>query len=404
MNNRINALLPLTLTYFLFAILLNSVGTVILQMVHQYAISKESASLLEGFKDLPIAFASFFFASFIPRLGYKVSLQLGLVLIAIACMLMPVLPGFLMTKILFFSLGVSFALVKISVYASIGTLANTKRQHASILNTIEGWFMVGVLVGNWLFAWFIYQSPPHSNGWLNVYWLLGGLCLLNMLLLQHSNIPQNTFNMPRSKWSDFKNMLKLTYQPLVLAFVLSTFIYVLIEQSISNWLPTFNFEILHVSKGMSVQLAGLLAAMMALGRLSAGYALKKIDTHTLLSVCIIAIAALLLTILPATHGVTAPIFVSWHNAPIAAYLLPVTGFFLAPIYPAINSAMLSALPVHQHASMTGLIVIFSALGGTTGSFITGHLFQHFGGQLAFYLLLIPLFALYMSMYRFNRTA
>ena len=36
--------------------------------------------------------------------------------------------------------------------------------------------------------------------------------------------------------------------------------------------------------------------------------------------------------------------------------------------------------------MTGLIVVFSALGGTTGSFITGQLFAHFDGALAFYLL------------------
>ncbi|MEI8640389.1 hypothetical protein P4S68_02165 [Pseudoalteromonas sp. Hal099] len=31
--------------------------------------------------------------------------------------------------------------------------------------------------------------------------------------------------------------------------------------------------------------------------------------------------------------------------------------------------------------MTGLIVVFSALGGTTGSMITGYVFEHFSGQL-----------------------
>jgi FHS family glucose/mannose:H+ symporter-like MFS transporter len=52
--------------------------------------------------------------------------------------------------------------------------------------------------------------------------------------------------------------------------------------------------------------------------------------------------------------------------------------------------MLSALKKHQQAAMTGLIVVFSALGGTTGSLITGTLFEHFGGATAFYCSLIPI--------------
>ena len=51
--------------YFVFAILLNSVGTVILQSINSFDISKTEASTLEGFKDLSIAFVSFFVASII---------------------------------------------------------------------------------------------------------------------------------------------------------------------------------------------------------------------------------------------------------------------------------------------------------------------------------------------------
>ena len=58
--------------------------------------------------------------------------------------------------------------------------------------------------------------------------------------------------------------------------------------------------------------------------------------------------------------------------------------------PLIASATLSALPQKMHSAMTGLIVIFSALGGTIGSFITGFTFDRFSGQTAFYLVLVPL--------------
>jgi len=44
----------LFLNYFVFAILLNSVGAVILQVQRNYGVSETAASMLEGFKDLPI--------------------------------------------------------------------------------------------------------------------------------------------------------------------------------------------------------------------------------------------------------------------------------------------------------------------------------------------------------------
>jgi MFS-type transporter involved in bile tolerance (Atg22 family) len=52
--------------------------------------------------------------------------------------------------------------------------------------------------------------------------------------------------------------------------------------------------------------------------------------------------------------------------------------------------------------MSGLIIIFSALGGTTGSIITGNIFQHFGGQTAFYFSLIPISILIVGLYFFKK--
>ena len=103
-------------SYFVFAILLNSVGTVILQSIHSFDISKPQASTLEGFKDLSIAFVSFFVASVIPRIGYKVALLVGLAIVAIACIFTPLVGGVLVIKLLFACIGASFALVKVSVY------------------------------------------------------------------------------------------------------------------------------------------------------------------------------------------------------------------------------------------------------------------------------------------------
>jgi fucose permease len=78
------------------------------------------------------------------------------------------------------------------------------------------------------------------------------------------------------------------------------------------------------------------------------------------------------------------------------------GLFMAPIYPGINSVMLSSLPTYQHSAMTGLLVLFSALGGTTGSLITGYVFGAMSGQVAFYLSLVPLSIILVALYFFKR--
>jgi fucose permease len=93
---------------------------------------------------------------------------------------------------------------------------------------------------------------------------------------------------------------------------------------------------------------------------------------------------------------------SWLEAPPAAFVFPLIRVLLGPIYPTLNSVMLSALPKPSHAPMTGLIVVFSALGGTTGSLLTGLAFQKLGGETAFYLTLAPIAALLACMLALHR--
>ena len=77
--------LSLFINYFVFAILLNSVGIVILKSQKLYGVDELQASMLELFKDLPIAFVSFVIASFLPRIGYKKSMLTALTIVAFAC-------------------------------------------------------------------------------------------------------------------------------------------------------------------------------------------------------------------------------------------------------------------------------------------------------------------------------
>ncbi|ALQ56543.1 MFS transporter [Pseudoalteromonas issachenkonii] len=399
--SKIKITLAIAASYFIFAILLNSVGTVILQAINTLGVSKTEASVLEGFKDLSIAIMSFVVASFIPRLGYKLAMLLALIVVAIACLSTAVISDFYMFKVLFAAVGCGFAVVKVSVYSIIGQVTEDANSHSSLLNTIEGIFMVGVLSGYWVFTAFI--DPVDSNAWLNVYYVLAALTLLVIISVVIAPIkPAIKGQKSNSGWNDFIAMLKLTYQPLVLIFIISAFLYVLIEQGVGTWLPTFNNQVLQLPVAISIQLASIFAAALAFGRLVAGQVLKHIHWFVVLSCCLVAMAALIIITLPLTENLPKSEVNSLFDAPLAAFVLPLIGFFMAPIYPVLNSVMLSALQKHKHAAMTGLIVVFSALGGTTGSVITGYVFEHFSGQYAFYLSLVPISLIFISVIIFKK--
>jgi fucose permease len=171
---------------------------------------------------------------------------------------------------------------------------------------------------------------------------------------------------------------------------------------VGTWLPTFNNEILHLPAAMSVQVTSIFAACLAIGRLSAGVVLRKLHWYPVMNGCLIGMGAVVLVALPLTQGVVPDAGITWFNAPAATFLFPLIGLFMAPIYPGINSVMLSSLPQHQHAPMTGLLVIFSALGGTTGSLITGYVFGAFSGHFAFYLTLVPIAVVLVMLFLFRR--
>ena len=396
--------LSIFINYFLFAILLNSVGTVILQVQSTYGITESSAAILEAFKDLSIAIMSFLVASYITRIGYKNSMLLALIIVIITCVGMPLINQFWMTKLLFGAVGASFALIKVSVYGTIGLVVKDKTEHISLMNFIESFFMVGILSAGFIFSFFIDDKNPQSTTWVNVYYLLAVLGVLALLLLLTTSIDESSLKSQSDEKvvGGFKEMLNLVVVPVVLIFVASAFIYVLIEQSIMSWLPTFNSKVLHLPNSLSIQMAGILAASTAVGRFLAGIVLKKTKWLTVLISCVLLAGAMVLLVLPLAKNLGNEEITGWGNAPLVAFIFPMIGLVIAPIYPAINSVILSSLPTRQHGTMSGLIVIFSALGGTTGSLITGYIFEHYGGESAFYFSLIPMTILIICLVIFNR--
>lgn len=388
--------IALYLNYFVFAILLNSVGIVILKSQKNYGVDEVQASILEAFKDMPIAIVSFFIASFLPRIGYKKAMLTGLALVTLACIAMYFGNSFDSAKLLFATVGVSFALIKVSVYSLIGTVTESQKEHNALMSSIEGVFMIGIALAYFLFPAFNDESNP--NSWLNVYWFLAGLSLLSFLFLFFTKFETSTATAGANFKDDFLQMFKLIAKMLTVIFVISVFLFVMIEQGILSWLPTFNTKVLHLPENISIMMASILAISLAVGRLVAGIITKKVNWIWVLSVCVISAMLIVYFVLPNVVGLEVKNIDSLSDIPLIGFAFPLIGLFIAPIYPLLNSIVLSSLPKNLQSSMTGLIVIFSALGGTLGSRITGWLFKNEGPEKAFYFTLIPMSLLLISFF------
>ena len=388
--------LSLYLNYFVFAILLNSVGIVILKSQQVYGVDEITASLLELFKDMPIAIVSFFMASFLPRIGYKKSMLAGLAIVTVACIGMYYGNSFWSAKMLFAAVGVSFALIKVSVYSAIGLVTNNQQEHNSLMSSIEGVFMFGIALAYFLFPAFNNEADP--NSWLNVYWLLAGISLLSFLFLFFAKFDEGEKIPGANLIDDFLQMLRLLIKLLVIVFVISAFLFVMIEQGIMTWLPTFNQRVLNLPSNIAIMMSSILAISLGVGRIVAGFLSKRFPWILVLTVCIICAMAIVVFILPKAVNAEVGTVTTFSDIPLIGFAFPLVGLFIAPIYPLLNSVVLSALPQNLHSHMSGLIIISSAAGGTIGSRLIGYLFQNVGADSAFFYTLIPMGILLVTLF------
>ena len=390
----------LFLNYFVFAILLNSVGILIQKSINSYNVDEVTASSLEAFKDLSIAFVSFFVGSFLPRLGYKKGMLIALILVFAGCLGMYWGDSFTSVRILFACVGISFAVVKVSVYSMIGIITNNDKEHKSLMSSIESFFMIGIASG--FIAFPLFYSDTDPKAWLNIYLVLAALIAASFFILLFSKFNVRYEIPGTSIKDDFIEMVRLLKRPLVVVFAVAAFMYVMTEQGIMSWLPTFNEKVLHLPVRTSIYMSVILMLSIALGRFISSLLVKKISWITILYSCLVGAALMVLLVLPQTQKLAPREIHSIGDVPAIAYVFPLIGFFLAPIYPLINSFVLSATEKIFHSPMASLLVFFSAVGGTLGSRLVGYLFKNIGGHKAFYFSLVPMAILMLCLFFFYR--
>jgi len=282
----------------------------------------------------------------------------------------------------------------------VGLVTADDKEHKSVLTSIESVFMIGIATAFIVFP--LFYSDTNPDAWLRIYLLLAGLIAASFLILLTADF-NIKYEIPGTNlWDDFIEMIKLLKRPLVLVFAIAAFMYVMTEQGIMSWLPTFNEKVLHLPEKTSIYMAVILMLSIALGRYVSSLLVKKISWLTILGSCLICAALIVLFALPQTAGLRPKQINSLKDVPVIAYVFPLIGLFLAPIYPLVNSFVLSSTEKVFHSPMASLLVFFSAIGGTLGSRLVGYLFKNIGSNKAFYFSLVPMTILLLCLFFFSR--
>jgi fucose permease len=343
------------LTYVMFAMFAmttDSVGLIIPEVIRTFGLSLTAAGAFQYATMGGIALAGLFLGQLADRFGRRPILVAGLTLFAAASFAFLAGESFLFFTLLMGLSGIAIAVFKTAALALIGDISSSTTQHTAIMNTAEGFFGVGSIVGPAILA----RLLGAGISWQWLYVLAGGICVLLIVTALQVKYPESSRPVARVGTNA---TLAAMRNPYVLAFSGGVFLYVAVEAAIYVWMPTLLASAsTALGTGPSTALgagapAWLMAYSLAIffilraaGRFLGAWMLTRFRWQAVLALFSGGIAAsFLLSVMMGT---------AW-----AVYLLPLSGLFMSVIYPTLNSKGISCLPRSEHGAGAGVLLFFT---------------------------------------------
>lgn len=354
----------LMLSFMVFSMLLNSMSIIILQLSQNAQHTYTGLGILEFFKDIPVALVSIFLVDYIKKKSYYLSLGFALLICAVCSFSIPFLTEFWFLKIWFVLIGISFSIGKICVFSIIKNTTDTEKEFSITMSRTEAAFMLGIFIVNMEFA--LILSSDYQEFWRFGFWLVGIISLWSAVqFIKHHR--RHNSNQPadvKSSKIDFR--ILTDRNALLFLFLISLIIFA--EQIFNSWLPTFYKKSLNSSSFFALQSSAFLAFFSFLGRI---VTTKFIHRFSPMKIFFASLVSGIILIISAY-------FISQENdigAKILMFIFPLIGFFMAPLYPMLNSKFLAKYPEKKISRMVSFIILFTSLGGSIGSISTAYIFQ-----------------------------
>jgi fucose permease len=334
------------LMFFTFAMTTDAVGSVIPRIIEDFALSMTSAGAFQYASMAGIAAGALLLGFLADRIGRKRTIVLGLALYGASSLLVAVSDAFVAFVALLAVAGLGISVFKTGALALIGDISASTASHTRLMNTVEGFFAVGAIIGPAIVATLIAAGVS----WKWLYVIAATICIGLVAVAGRVRYPPVKGAVERAT---LHQMLGVMKDPLALGFSALVILYVAVEGAVYVWMPTY----LQSYDGSFAWLAGyaltVFFVLRAVGRFLGAWFLGRLPWTIALVLFSLAIAVCFLGAL--IWGVGA-----------GAWLLPLSGLFMSIMYPTLNSKGISCFPKSQHGAAAGVILFFTAAAAALG--------------------------------------
>ena len=181
-----------------------------------------------------IAVAGLCLGTLADRLGRRRTIVIGLTAFAAACFLFAAGKTFLFFACCMGLSGLAIGVFKTGALALIGDISTSTAEHTSIMNTVEGFFGVGSIIGPADPARICWRA---GVSWKWLYVIAGTMCVVLIVLGAVRDVSGRRRVQCRCLRARQRNRAPMK-NPYVLAFSAGAFLYVGVEAAIYVWMPT----------------------------------------------------------------------------------------------------------------------------------------------------------------------
>jgi fucose permease len=349
------------LTFFMFmmfAMTTDSVGVIIPEVIKEFHLSMTVGGAFHYAAMSGIAFAGFFLGYLADKIGRKKSIILGLVLFALNSYLFSVGRSFAFFVVLLVISGVAIGIFKTGALALIADITQSTVEHTATMNTVEGFFAVGAIIGPAIVAHLL----AGGTSWKWLYVIAGTICLLLIITASSVKYPPTAGS---SESVDLKRTLQMMKNPYALGFSGAIFLYVTVESAVYVWMPT----LLASYHGRLIWIAtyaiSIFFVLRAAGRFVGSWVLARLNWATVVTVFSLAILV--------CFGIS-----MLGGVGIAIFLLPLSGLFMSVLYPTLNSKGIGCFRKPEHGAVSGVILFFTCVAAVLGPLAMGAISDRFG--------------------------
>jgi fucose permease len=347
------------LMFMMFAMTTDSVGVIIPEIIKEFHLSMTVAGAFHYADMAGIAFAGFFLGYLADKLGRKKTIILGLVLFALNSYLFAVGRAFTFFVLLLLISGAAIGIFKTGALALIGDITRSTTEHTATMNTVEGFFAVGAIIGPAIVA----RLLAVGTSWKWLYVIAGTLCVLLIVVATLVQYPQTSTT---AESVDLKRTLLMMKSPYALGFSGLIFLYVAVEAAIYVWMPTLLSGYHGSLLWMATYAISIFFVLRAAGRFIGSWMLAHLNWAAVVTVFSFAILACFVISMVGGIGV-------------AVLALPVSGLFMSVLYPTLNSKGISCFKKPEHGAVAGVILFFTCISAVVAPLAMAAISDHFGG-------------------------